>query len=32
MNRLIIRHEEAYLEKKFGNTFTGYTARVRRWL
>jgi protein-S-isoprenylcysteine O-methyltransferase Ste14 len=32
MNRLIIRHEEAYLEKKFGKSYTGYTARVRRWL
>jgi protein-S-isoprenylcysteine O-methyltransferase Ste14 len=32
MNRLIIQHEEAYLEKKFGITYTGYTARVRRWL
>ena len=32
MNRLIIQHEEAYLERKFGKTYTGYTARVRRWL
>ena len=32
MNRLIIRHEEAYLEKKFGKAYTSYTARVRRWL
>lgn len=32
MNRLIIRHEEAYLEKKFGKIYTDYTARVRRWL
>jgi protein-S-isoprenylcysteine O-methyltransferase Ste14 len=32
MNRLIIQHEEAYLEKKFGKTYTGYTSRVRRWL
>ena len=32
MNRLIIQHEEAYLERKFGNRYTGYTARVRRWL
>ena len=32
MNRLIIQHEEAYLEKKFGKVYTGYTARVRRWL
>ena len=32
MNRLVIRHEEAYLEKKFGKTYTSYTSRVRRWL
>ena len=32
MNRLVIQHEEAYLEKKFGNEYTGYTSRVRRWL
>ena len=32
MNRLIIQHEEFYLERKFGKTFTGYASRVRRWL
>ena len=32
MNRLIIQHEEAYLERKFGKTYTSYTAHVRRWL
>jgi len=32
MNRLIIQHEEAYLERKFGKTYTGYISRVRRWL
>ena len=32
MNRLLIRHEEAYLERKFGKAYTGYTSRVRRWL
>jgi protein-S-isoprenylcysteine O-methyltransferase Ste14 len=32
MNRLIIQHEEAYLEKKFGKTYTDYTSRVRRWV
>lgn len=32
MNRLIIQHEEAYLEKKFGKAYTSYTSRVRRWL
>ena len=32
MNRLIIRHEETYLEKKFGKAYTGYLSSVRRWL
>lgn len=32
MNRLIIEREEAYLEKKFGNLYTSYASRVRRWL
>jgi protein-S-isoprenylcysteine O-methyltransferase Ste14 len=32
MNRLIIQHEETYLERKFGKTYTSYTSRVRRWL
>ena len=32
MHRLIIRHEEVYLEKKFGKAYTGYTSRVRRWI
>jgi protein-S-isoprenylcysteine O-methyltransferase Ste14 len=32
MNHLVIQHEEAYLEKKFGTTYTNYTSRVRRWL
>lgn len=27
-----IRHEEAYLEREFGETYLGYKARVRRWL
>jgi protein-S-isoprenylcysteine O-methyltransferase Ste14 len=31
-NALVIRHEEAYLEKKFGEGYTGYKSRVRRWL
>jgi protein-S-isoprenylcysteine O-methyltransferase Ste14 len=30
--RIAIRHEEAYLEKKFGTEYTDYTARVRRWI
>jgi protein-S-isoprenylcysteine O-methyltransferase Ste14 len=32
MNRLIIQHEEAYLKRKFGKTYTGYASRVRRWI
>jgi len=27
-----IRHEEAYLERKFGETYTRYKVSVRRWL
>ena len=32
MNLLVIQHEEAYLEKKFGEAYTSYKSRVRRWL
>lgn len=32
MNKLVIQHEEAYLEKKFGEVYTNYKSRVRRWL
>jgi protein-S-isoprenylcysteine O-methyltransferase Ste14 len=32
MNHLVIQHEEVYLEKKFGEAYTGYASRVRRWL
>ena len=32
MNTLVIQHEEAYLEKKFGEVYTDYKSRVRRWL
>lgn len=32
LHQLVIRYEEAYLEKKFGERYTGYTTRVRRWL
>jgi protein-S-isoprenylcysteine O-methyltransferase Ste14 len=30
--RIAIRHEEAYLEGKFGAEYTDYKARVRRWI
>lgn len=32
MNRLVIQHEEAYLERKFGKLYMDYTSQVRRWL
>ena len=32
MNTLVIQHEEAYLEKKFGAKYTGYKSRVGRWI
>jgi protein-S-isoprenylcysteine O-methyltransferase Ste14 len=30
--RTAIRHEEAYLTRKFGTTYTDYQRSVRRWL
>jgi len=32
MNRLVIQHEEVYLAEKFGDEYTSYKSRVRRWL
>jgi len=32
MNALVIRYEEVYLERKFGEGYAGYKSRVRRWL
>jgi protein-S-isoprenylcysteine O-methyltransferase Ste14 len=32
LQKLAILPEEAYLERKFGNTYLAYKARVRRWL
>jgi len=32
MNSLVIEREEAYLEKKFGETYSSFKSRVRRWL
>jgi protein-S-isoprenylcysteine O-methyltransferase Ste14 len=30
--QIAIRHEEAYLERKFGSGYTDYKKSVRRWL
>ena len=32
LNRTAIRHEEVYLERKFGETYAAYKRSVRRWL
>jgi protein-S-isoprenylcysteine O-methyltransferase Ste14 len=32
MTRIVIPSEELYLKGKFGSAYTGYIARVRRWL
>lgn len=32
IQRTAIRHEEAYLERKFGATYADYRRSVRRWL
>jgi protein-S-isoprenylcysteine O-methyltransferase Ste14 len=32
MNNMVIKHEEAYLEKKFKEQYTEYALHVRRWL
>lgn len=32
LGRFVIQKEEAYLEKKFGQTYTDYRKQVRRWL
>jgi protein-S-isoprenylcysteine O-methyltransferase Ste14 len=32
IDRLVIAREEPYLERKFGQTYRDYRARVRRWL
>ena len=32
LQRLAILPEEAYLERKFGDTYVAYKRRVRRWL
>lgn len=32
IGQIAIRHEEAYLERKFGAAYTDYKAKVRRWV
>ncbi|HET7144406.1 MAG TPA: isoprenylcysteine carboxylmethyltransferase family protein [Anaerolineales bacterium] len=32
INRQVIEREEAYLENKFNEQYTGYKSQVRRWL
>ncbi|MEM7007978.1 MAG: isoprenylcysteine carboxylmethyltransferase family protein, partial [Thermodesulfobacteriota bacterium] len=32
MQKGVIEREEAYLEQKFGNEYTEYKKRVRRWI
>ena len=32
LHRLVIRYEEFYLEKKFGETYSNYKSDVKRWL
>ena len=29
---LVIRREEAYLEREFGDVYAGYMSRTRRWI
>jgi protein-S-isoprenylcysteine O-methyltransferase Ste14 len=32
VDRFVIAREEPYLERKFGQAYRDYKARVRRWL
>ena len=32
LNARVIQHEEVMLEEKFGDEYTAYKARVRRWI
>jgi hypothetical protein len=32
IDRLVITHEERYLERKFGEEYLSYKRRVRRWI
>ncbi len=31
LDRLVVRHEESYLERRFGQTYRAYRDRVPRW-
>ncbi len=32
MDRIVVAREEAYLERRFGESFIRYRSQVRRWL
>jgi protein-S-isoprenylcysteine O-methyltransferase Ste14 len=32
LNHFVIQHEEAYLERKFGDNYISFKSRVKRWL
>jgi protein-S-isoprenylcysteine O-methyltransferase Ste14 len=32
VDRLVIAREEPYFERRFGQSYRAYKARVRRWL
>ena len=32
LQKMVIAREEAYLQRRFGDEYAAYRARVRRWL